>query len=148
MRHSLTRRVGYWSTTGVTALVFASGGAAYLAGAETPLRGMAELGYPPYFVALLGLWKLLGSLAIVAPQLPRLKEWAYAGIAFDLTGAAVSHLAAGHPAVKISVPLVFLVIAGMSWWLRPPDRRLEATLDQPRTSTFPQQTGAHAPCSA
>ena len=146
MRHSLTRRVGYWATTGVTALVFASGGAAYLAAAETPLRGMAELGYPPYFVTLLGLWKLLGGVAIVAPRLPRLKEWAYAGIAFDLTGATVSHLAMGPTPAKIIAPLVFLVIAGMSWWLRPPDRRLEATLDQPRTSAFPQQTGA--PCSA
>ena len=148
MRHSLTRRVGYWATTGVTALVFASGGAAYLAGAATPLRGMAELGYPPYFVTLLGLWKLLGSLAIVAPRLPRLKEWAYAGIAFDLTGAVVSHLAIGPPGGEDHRSACFSRVAGMSWWLRPPDRRLEATLDQPRTSAFPQQTGAHAPCSA
>jgi uncharacterized membrane protein YphA (DoxX/SURF4 family) len=133
------RRAGYWVATSVTALVFASGGAAYVAGAETPLRGMAELGYPSSFVTLLGFWKLAGGLAIVAPRLPRLKEWAYAGIAFDLTGAAFSHLAMGHPAAKIVVPLVFLMIAGASWILRPSDRRLDATHAEPSRIFFRRQ---------
>jgi uncharacterized membrane protein YphA (DoxX/SURF4 family) len=141
------RRAGYWVATTVIALVFASGGAAYVAGAETPLRGMAELGYPSYFVTLLGFWKLVGGLAIVAPRLPRLKEWAYAGIVFDLTGAAVSHLATGQPAVKVVAPLVFLVIAGASWMLRPADRRLDATSAESRTDHL-SQAGSPEPCSA
>ena len=81
----------YWTTTTLTALAFLTGGAAYLSGADVPVRGMAALGYPAYFVTILGTWKVLGGLAILAPRLPRLKEWAYAGIAFDLTGAAFSH---------------------------------------------------------
>jgi hypothetical protein len=120
------RNAGYWTATAVTAFVFLSGGAAYLFRVEVPLRGMAELGYPAYFVAVLGTWKLLGGLAILAPRLPLVKEWAYAGMAFDLTGAACSHAAMGHALAKIAVPLVFLGIAAASWGLRPASRRLAA----------------------
>ena len=90
------RTAGYWISTGIIALAFGSGGVAYLAGGEEQLRGMAELGYPAYFVTILGVWKVLGALAIVTPRFPRLREWAYAGIAFDLIGAAASHAAVGH----------------------------------------------------
>lgn len=122
-----TRSLGYWTTTILIALAFLSGGAAYLFRADIPLRGMAELGYPAYFVTLLGLWKVLGGLAILAPRLPLLKEWAYAGIAFDLTGAAFSHGAAGDPAAKVIVPLVLLGITAASWALRPASRKLVST---------------------
>lgn len=118
------RSAGYWTTTTLVALSFLSGGAAYLAHAEVPLRGMAELGYPAYFVALLGGWKVLGGLALLAPRCPLLKEWAYAGIAFDLTGAACSQAATGHPPAKVVAPLVILGLAVASWALRPASRRL------------------------
>jgi hypothetical protein len=88
---------------------------------------MAELGYPAYFVTILGIWKVLGGLAILAPRRPLLKEWAYAGIAFDLTGAAFSHAAVGQPMVKVIVPLVLLGIAVASWALRPASRRFGST---------------------
>lgn len=88
------------------------------------VRGMVSLGYPVYFVTLIGAWKVLGGLAILAPRLPRLKEWAYAGIAFDLTGATFSQVAVGNPAAKAIVALVLLAIAATSWALRPPSRRL------------------------
>jgi uncharacterized membrane protein YphA (DoxX/SURF4 family) len=120
------RSAGYWTATTLIALALLSGGAAYLFRVEEPLRGMAALGYPAYFVTLLGIWKVLGGLAILAPRLPRLKEWAYAGIAFDLTGAAFSHAAVGDPLVKAIVPLVLLAIAAASWALRPASRRLGA----------------------
>ncbi len=120
------RRAGYWTATTLTGFIFLAGGAAYLSRADVPLRGMAELGYPAYFVTILGAWKVLGGLAILAPGLPRLKEWAYAGIAFDLTGAAFSHCAIGHPAVKVIVPVGFLAIAAASWALRPASRKLGA----------------------
>jgi DoxX-like protein len=125
------RSAGYWTTTTLIALAFLSGGAAYLVRADVPLRGMAELGYPAYFVMLLGAWKVLGGLALLAPRLPLLKEWAYAGIAFDLTGAAFSHAAVGDPAVKVIVPLVLLGIAAASWALRPASRRLGAAPGEP-----------------
>jgi hypothetical protein len=121
------RQAGYWTTTALTAFVFVSGGAAYLAKGEMQVRGMAELGYPLYFVTLLGVWKVLGGLALVAPRLPLLKEWAYAGIAFDLIGATVSHAASGHGPVKAAIPLVFLAVAAASWALRPPSRTLAVT---------------------
>jgi hypothetical protein len=120
---SSSRMTGYWISTGILALMFGSGGVAYLAGGEAQFRGMAELGYPAYFVTMLGVWKVLGALAIVTPRFPRLREWAYAGMAFDLIGAAASHAAVGHPVVKVAVPLVFLAIMAVSWRLA--DSRLE-----------------------
>jgi uncharacterized membrane protein YphA (DoxX/SURF4 family) len=111
------RVAGYWMSTGIIALAFGSGGVAYLAGGEEQLRGMAELGYPAYFVTILGVWKVLGALAIVTPRFPRLREWAYAGIAFDLIGAAASHAAVGNPVVHVVAPLVVLAIMAVSWRL-------------------------------
>ena len=111
------RTAGYWISTGILAVVFGSGGVAYLAGGEAQFRGMAELGYPTYFVTMLGVWKVLGALAIVTPRFPRLREWAYAGMAFDLIGAAASHAAVGHPVVKAVVPLVVLALMAVSWRL-------------------------------
>jgi uncharacterized membrane protein YphA (DoxX/SURF4 family) len=126
----------YLATTIVIALAFLSGGAVYLARVDVPARGITELGYPAYFVTILGTWKMLGGLAILAPRLPRLKEWAYAGIAFDLTGAAFSHAAAGDPAVKVIVPLVLLAMAIASWALRPASRKLASAAAEPAlTST-------------
>jgi uncharacterized membrane protein YphA (DoxX/SURF4 family) len=118
------RNMGYWTATILIALSMLSAGAAYLGGAETPLRGMADLGYPAYVVTLLGIWKLLGGLALLAPRFPLLKEWAYAGITFNLTGAAFSHAAVSDPGTKVIVPLVLLAITAASWALRPESRRL------------------------
>lgn len=117
------RNAGYWTATILIALAMLSGGAAYLLRADVPLRGMADLGYPAYFVTILGIWKVLGGLALLAPRFPLLKEWAYAGIAFNLTGAAFSHAAVGDPGAKVIVPLVLLAIAAASWALRPASRR-------------------------
>ena len=114
---SRLRMAGYWISTGMLAMMFGAGGLAYLAGGEEQFRGMAELGYPAYFVTMLGVWKVLGALAIVTPRFPRLREWAYAGMAFDLIGAAVSHAAIGHPVVKVVVPLVALAVMAVSWRL-------------------------------
>jgi DoxX-like family len=125
------RSAGYWTTTTIIAIAFLSGGAAYLAGAGFALQGMLALGYPAYFVTILGAWKALGGIAILAPRSPRLKEWAYAGIAFDLSGAALSHIAVGDPAAKVVAPLVMLGIAAASWALRPPGRRLQGLADRP-----------------
>jgi len=119
-----TRAAVYWTTTTLIALALLSGGAASVARAEPNVRGMAELGYPAYLLLVLGAWKLAGGLAILAPRLALVKEWAYAGIVFELTGAAASHAFAGHPAAKIVVPVVLLALAAGSWALRPASRRL------------------------
>ncbi|EYF03082.1 DoxX family protein [Chondromyces apiculatus] len=122
-----TKRVGYWIATGLAAFAFLAGGAADLAATPDMLASMAHLGYPPYLTTILGVWKLLGAVAILAPGFPRLKEWAYAGMFFDLTGAAVSHAAVNDGAAKILTPLVLLGIVAASWALRPESRTLKAS---------------------
>jgi hypothetical protein len=85
------------------------------------------LGYPMYFFAILGFWKILGAIAILAPRFPRLKEWAYAGIFFDLTGAVASIAAVGvygAYAFHILAPLILIGLTGASWALRPANRRI------------------------
>jgi hypothetical protein len=83
------------------------------------------LDYPLYFFAILGFWKVLGAIAILAPRFPRLKEWAYAGIFFDLTGAAASCAAVGGYGVygfHVLAPLIIAALMVASWALRPPSR--------------------------
>lgn len=129
MHESKPRLVGYWLTTGLLSLAFLVAGTMYLAGAQVVREGISELGYPGYVVTLLGACKVLGGFALLAPGLPRLKEWAYAGIAFNLIGAAFSHAAAGHP--RAIIPLVYLGIAIASWSLRPASRRLDTRPKDP-----------------
>src|SRR3954447_13976180 len=101
-----TRRIAYWLTTGLSAFVFLSGGVADVARPSFVMEGMTHLGYPAYFVLILGVWKVLGGIAILVPRFPTLKEWAYAGMVFDLTGAAASHAAVGDPVGKVAAPLI------------------------------------------
>jgi len=119
-----SKAIGYWVTTGIIALLIGSGGIMQVMRRPDAVAGIARLGYPLYFVVLLGVWKLLGALAILAPRLPRLKEWAYAGIFFDLTGASVSHAASGSSAGNVLGPAIFAVVAIASWVLRPESRTL------------------------
>lgn len=116
------RKLGYWAATGLLAAAFVMGGIGDLVHAAPVMEGMRALGYPAYFATILGTWKVLGALAILAPRFPRLKEWAYAGMVFDLTGAVASHLAVGE-AGKIAAPIVLLGLVYASWALRAPDRQ-------------------------
>ncbi|HEV3166463.1 MAG TPA: DoxX family protein [Isosphaeraceae bacterium] len=117
------RTIAYWVTTAVIVFVLGPGGVVELMRPEAAVKGMAELGYPSYVLLILGVWKVLGAVALLLPRTPRLKEWAYAGAVFDFTGAAASHFAVGDPAGKIVFPIVFTAIAFASWALRPPSRR-------------------------
>ena len=78
---------------------------------------------PVYFLVILGVWKVLAAVAVLAPGLPRLKEWAYAGLVFNFTGAAASHLAVGDRADTLVAPMLFTGLTFASWALRPPARR-------------------------
>jgi len=118
------KTLAYWVATAVTAFVFLSGGVGNLTQPSFVMDGMRHLGYPDYFVTILGIWKVLGGVIILAPRFPRLKEWAYAGMLFDLTGAAASHAALGDPVVKSAVPLILFGIVMVSWALRPESRKL------------------------
>jgi hypothetical protein len=139
-----TQTIGYWVATGLTALAFAFGGVLDLSRSADVVAGLAHLGYPAYFATLLGVWKVLGVVAILVPGWPRLKEWAYAGMFFDLTGAAVSHAAVGDPVGNVITPLVILGLVIASMLLRPADRRLgaasESRVDSPHGARDPLAT--------
>src|ERR1700690_2065747 len=121
-----TTKIAYWTTTTLAAAAFALGGAVDLARGDQMTAGFTHLGYPLYLLSILGVWKLLGAAAIAAPRLPRLKEWAYAGMFFDLTGAIFSHLNLGDGPTALGPPIVVLILAIASWSLRPADRKLAA----------------------
>jgi hypothetical protein len=118
--------VTYWTTTILVAFFIGSGGAAQIAQFLGNPHGVVPvLGYPMYFFGILGVWKVLGAIAILVPRFPRLKEWAYAGIFFDLTGAAASCAAVGGYGVyafHIIAPLLLAVLTVASWALRPESR--------------------------
>lgn len=116
--------IGYWTTTTILALVLLAGGAAQLAQRPENGEGMAHLGYPLYFLTILGFWKVLGAIALLAPRLPRLKEWAYAGAFFELTGAVASQAVCGDSVGRLIWPGFFAVRAVASWALRPQNRTL------------------------
>lgn len=116
------RTFAYWATTAITVFMLLSGGLAYLLRADFAVAGVTALGYPAYVVTILGIWKLLAVPALLTPRVGRLREWAYAGIMFDLTGAAASHLAVGNPAWHLVMIGALLVAAFTSRALHPTDR--------------------------
>jgi uncharacterized membrane protein YphA (DoxX/SURF4 family) len=116
-------RVWYWVATGLIALCFLPGGVSYLMRVPATIQGIEHLGYPAYLLTILGVWKVLGTAALLAPRLPRLKEWAYAGTVIELTGASISHAACGDALWHVINPLVLAGIAIISWALRPASRR-------------------------
>src|SRR5688572_11982199 len=117
------KTIGYWVTTSL--LVFCmTGGIFELIGLETTIEGMMRLGYPSYIIPALGLGKVLAILAILWPGLPRLKEWAYAGIFFNMIGATVSHVALDDDAWTIVVTMTIAALTLASWALRPDSRKL------------------------
>ena len=118
------KRVPYWVCTGLVAFFIGSGGLAYVMRVPDVVAGVVALGFPVYFIVLLGVWKVLGSIAILVPGFPLIKEWAYAGIMIDLTGAATASLATGGAWWHVAAPLVIAVLLVVSWALRPESRRL------------------------
>lgn len=116
--------IGYWVATVLVALALGSGGVAQLMHAPQSIEGMRQLGYPVYFSTILGFWKVAALVALLAPGFPRLKEWAYAGAFFDLTGAAASHAFSGSAVAHIVSPLLFAALTVLSWALRPTSRTL------------------------
>lgn len=114
----MSNRILYWAATAPVLFALGAGGVGDVLRIPSVVEGMTRLGYPEYFCVILGVWKVLGALALAAPGWPRLKEWAYAGALFDFSGAVVSHLAVGDPMGKAIAPLVFAVLTMASWALR------------------------------
>jgi uncharacterized membrane protein YphA (DoxX/SURF4 family) len=114
-----TGKITYWVTTISVAAAFLVTGIGNLVPIAHIAQDMSHLGYPPYFLNILGIWKTLAAIAIVFPGVSRLKEWAYAGMIFDLTGASFSRLASGDGAIMAIVPLSIAGLVIISWILRP-----------------------------
>jgi len=126
-----TKMIGYWATTIIVALELLAGGVTDLVHGPTLLfvgepvvEVLAHLGYPVYLLTILGVWRLLGAIALLVPRFPRLKEWAYAGTFIELTGAAASGAARGDDAGTLIWPLIIAALAVASWALRPQSRTL------------------------
>jgi len=117
------RPAGYWLATAAVAGELALGGIWDIARLPFVADLVTGLGYPSYFLVLLGTWKVLGAFALVIPGRPLLKEWAYAGTFFTYTGAIASHLTTGYAVGEVGLLAVLTILTVLSWALRPPSRR-------------------------
>ena len=124
-------KIIYWISTVWLALGMVATGTLQLLrvnaeGALAPpgVFGITRLGYPIYFLTILGVWKILGVVALLIPKYVLLKEWAYAGFFFLMSGAVFSHIAVGHPVSEIVPSLLLLTLTVVSWYFRPADRKI------------------------
>jgi len=117
-------KIIYWIATVWLALGMTATGIVQLLKMKEETAMMAHLGYPVYFLTLLGIWKILGVIAVLIPKFPLLKEWAYAGFFFAMSGAVFSHLAMGDAAKDLFGPVLLLVLTATSWYFRPADRKI------------------------
>jgi hypothetical protein len=120
----MARNITYWVTTGLVAALSLFAGYTYVSGSPQAVEGFVHVGYPQQLRMLLGIAKLLGAITLLAPGLPKLKEWAYAGFTFAWVAAFFAHyLAKDGP--RAFAPLVLLVLLAVSYMTRPPSRRWE-----------------------
>jgi hypothetical protein len=121
----MARTVIYWVTTGLLAVLSAFAAFSYLTASPQAVAGFTHVGYPQHLRIILGIAKLLGAIALIGPGFPKLKEWAYAGFTFAWSTACVAHyLAKDGP--KVFMPLVLLVLLGISYVTRPASRQWQA----------------------
>ncbi len=116
--------IWYWIITALLSFCIFSGGMAQALQVKGVIQGFKPLGYPTYFISIIGIWKVLGIIAILIPKFKLLKEWAYAGIFFTMTGAVISHIASNDVSVQIIAPIVLAIFTVLSWYLRPADRKI------------------------
>jgi DoxX-like family len=122
---SLTKRnkIIYWVSTLWLSLGMLSTAIVQLIKLKEEVASIIQLGYPIYFLTILGVWKILGIVAVLIPRFPLLKEWAYAGFFFAMSGATISHIASGNSANEIAPSLGLLILTVVSWYFRPTDRK-------------------------
>lgn len=117
-------KIIYWIATIWLSLGMTSTAIVQLMKMKEEADMMGRLGYPLYFLTILGIWKILGVIAILVPKFPLVKEWAYAGFFIAMSGAVFSHLAVNDPAKDYFGPLLLLVLTIVSWYFRPAERKL------------------------
>ena len=125
-------RIIYWISTAWLALGMLSTGLVQLLQQKEQVDLMLTLGYPLYFLTILAIWKILGVIVVLIPRYPLLKEWAYAGFFFAMSGAVFSHLASGSSAKDFFGPLLLIVLTALSWYFRPADKRISSTSMDPK----------------
>ena len=115
-----------WLASGMLATGVQQLAHARVEGAVAPpgVDGITHLGYPVYFLTILGIWKILGVAAMLSPKTAQLKEWAYAGFFFTMSGAIFSHVAVGDQPKDIFPAVLLLVLTVVSWYFRPADRKI------------------------
>lgn len=120
-----TKKILYWFFTIWLSLGMVSTAIVQLMKLPEEVEKINQLGYPTYFLTLLGVWKLLGVVAVLAPKFVVLKEWAYAGFFFAMSGAATSHIICGHPITEVLPSVLLLSLTVISWYLRPENRKVK-----------------------
>ncbi len=114
----------YWITTSLVSVGMLGSGLAQLFHTKDMVVLVTHVGYPVYFMYILGVWKILAVIAILIPGFKLLKEWAYAGLFFAMTGAVVSHLAIGDGMGEIMGGLMQTIFITLSWYFRPASRKI------------------------
>ena len=118
------KRIWYWIVTAILSFSIFFGGLAQALQLKETVQGFKPLGYPNYFISLIGIWKMLGVIAILIPKFKLLKEWAYAGIFFVMSGAVISHIASNDVSIQIIAPFLLAILTVLSWYLRPLNRKV------------------------
>jgi uncharacterized membrane protein YphA (DoxX/SURF4 family) len=119
-----THKIIYWIATIWLSLGMLSSAIVQLLRVPEGVQGVTHLGYPEYLLTILGIWKILGVLTILAPRFPLVKEWAYAGFFFVASGAVFSHITTGDPMSEIFPSLLLLTLTVVSWYFRPENRKI------------------------
>jgi len=117
-------KIIYWIFTLWMALGMVSTAIVQLMKNKDELANFTNLGYPAYLMIILGIWKLMGVIAVLIPKRPLLKEWAYAGFFFVMSGALISHIIVGDTFGRTFPALLLLVLVIISWYFRPTDRKI------------------------
>jgi len=121
-------KIIYWIATLWLALGMTSTGIVQLLKVDEEVTMFTGLGYPDYLLTLLGVWKILGVIAILLPRFPLVKEWAYAGFFFNMSGAVYSHFASGSDPKEFFGPALLIVLTLVSWYFRPSDRKIPTAI--------------------
>lgn len=117
-------KIIYWITTVFLSIGMLAGGVQQTLQIGGYNEIVTKLGYPLYLLTILGVWKIIGVIVILLPRLPLIKEWAYAGFFFAMTGAAISHFAVGQSFTEAIPSIILLIVIIISWIFRPSDRKL------------------------
>ena len=119
-----TNKIIYWISTLWLSLGMVSTGLVQLFRQNAQADYITDLGFPEFSLTLLSIWKILGVIVLLIPKFTLLKEWAYAGFFFAMSGAVYSHIIAGDPVNEIFPSLLLLILTLISWYFRPTNRKI------------------------